>query len=108
MKLELNIQPLNTWINIKNEPLIISGPCSAETEDQLLSTAHLLKATGKVSILRAGIWKKSVNEIDMVHRKISCTMCSNLLLACRCQPLRRNLALPRNEKLNSHRNSSSV
>ena len=57
MKLELNIQPLNTWINIKNEPLLISGPCSAETEDQLLSTAHLLKATGKESILRAGIWK---------------------------------------------------
>jgi chorismate mutase len=57
MKLELNIQPLNTWINIKNEPLLISGPCSAETEDQLLSTAHLLKATGKVSVLRAGIWK---------------------------------------------------
>ena len=57
MKLELNIQPLDSWINIKNEPLIISGPCSAETEDQLLSTAHLLKATGKVSILRAGIWK---------------------------------------------------
>lgn len=57
MKLQLNIQPLNSWINIKNEPLIISGPCSAETEDQLLSTAHLLAATGKVSVLRAGIWK---------------------------------------------------
>ena len=57
MKLELNIQPINTWININNEPLLISGPCSAETEDQLLSTAHLLKATGKVSVLRAGIWK---------------------------------------------------
>lgn len=57
MKLELNIQPLSTWIDIKNEPLLISGPCSAETEDQLLSTAHLLKATGKVSVLRAGIWK---------------------------------------------------
>lgn len=57
MKLQLNIQPLDSWINIKNEPLIISGPCSAETEDQLLSTAHLLAATGKVSVLRAGIWK---------------------------------------------------
>ncbi|RZK59773.1 MAG: 3-deoxy-7-phosphoheptulonate synthase [Pedobacter sp.] len=57
MKLQLNIQPLDSWINIKNEPLLISGPCSAETEDQLLSTAHLLKATGKVSVLRAGIWK---------------------------------------------------
>lgn len=57
MKLHLNIQPLSSWINLKNEPLIISGPCSAETEDQLLSTAHLLAATGKVSVLRAGIWK---------------------------------------------------
>jgi chorismate mutase len=57
MKLNLTIQPLNTWINVTNEPLIISGPCSAETEEQLLSTAHLLKATGKVSVLRAGIWK---------------------------------------------------
>ncbi|QNK61680.1 bifunctional 3-deoxy-7-phosphoheptulonate synthase/chorismate mutase type II [Pedobacter sp. PAMC26386] len=57
MKLNLNIQPLESWINVKNEPLIISGPCSAETEDQLLSTAHLLAATGKVSVLRAGIWK---------------------------------------------------
>jgi len=38
-------------------PLIISGPCSAETEEQVLETAQLLKATGKVDILRAGIWK---------------------------------------------------
>lgn len=57
MKLNLNIQPLSSWITLKNEPLIISGPCSAETEDQLLATAHLLAATGKVSVLRAGIWK---------------------------------------------------
>lgn len=57
MKLSLNIQPLNSWIDTKNEPLLISGPCSAETEQQLLATAHLLAATGKVSILRAGIWK---------------------------------------------------
>lgn len=57
MKLNLNIQPLSSWINLKNEPLIISGPCSAETEEQLVSTAHLLAATGKVSVLRAGIWK---------------------------------------------------
>ena len=38
-------------------PLIISGPCSAETEEQVLETAHRLKATGKVDMLRAGIWK---------------------------------------------------
>ena len=38
-------------------PLIISGPCSAETEEQVLETATRLAATGKVDVLRAGIWK---------------------------------------------------
>lgn len=38
-------------------PLIISGPCSAETEVQVLETAQRLAATGKVDMLRAGIWK---------------------------------------------------
>ncbi|MGF7080305.1 chorismate mutase [Mucilaginibacter sp. UYCu711] len=57
MKLNLNIQPLSTWITAVNQPLLIAGPCSAETEDQLVATAHLLKATGRVTALRAGIWK---------------------------------------------------
>ena len=57
MKLELNIQPLSSWIKTGSEPLLIAGPCSAETEDQLVATAHLLAKTGKVSALRAGIWK---------------------------------------------------
>lgn len=39
------------------EPLIISGPCSAETEEQLITTAQQLAATNKVHLLRAGIWK---------------------------------------------------
>src|SRR5215218_9308630 len=38
-------------------PLIISGPCSAETEQQVLETATRLANTGKVDMLRAGIWK---------------------------------------------------
>ncbi len=38
-------------------PLIISGPCSAETEEQLLATARRLAATGMVDMLRAGVWK---------------------------------------------------
>ena len=41
----------------KKRPLIISGPCSAETEEQVISTAQRLAATGKVDVLRAGIWK---------------------------------------------------
>ena len=43
-----------TW---NKRPLIISGPCSAETEEQVLETAQRLAATGKVDMLRAGIWK---------------------------------------------------
>jgi chorismate mutase len=38
-------------------PIIISGPCSAETEEQVHKTAERLKATGKIHVLRAGIWK---------------------------------------------------
>lgn len=41
----------------QKRPLIISGPCSAETEEQVLTTAQRLAATGKVNVLRAGIWK---------------------------------------------------
>jgi chorismate mutase len=42
---------------LKKAPLIISGPCSAETEEQVMQTAIRLAATGKVDIMRAGIWK---------------------------------------------------
>lgn len=41
----------------KQRPFVISGPCSAETESQMLTTARMLAATGKVDALRAGIWK---------------------------------------------------
>jgi chorismate mutase len=41
----------------EKRPLIISGPCSAETEEQVLQTAIQLQETGKVDIMRAGIWK---------------------------------------------------
>lgn len=37
-------------------PLLIAGPCSAETEEQVIQTAHQLKAIG-TDIFRAGIWK---------------------------------------------------
>src|SRR5215475_5776516 len=38
-------------------PLIISGPCSAETEEQVIATGQRLAKTGKIDMLRAGIWK---------------------------------------------------
>lgn len=37
-------------------PMLIAGPCSAETEEQVMATAKLLAANG-VKIMRAGIWK---------------------------------------------------
>lgn len=39
-----------------SHPLVIAGPCSAETEEQVLKIAHELKDSD-VSIFRAGIWK---------------------------------------------------
>lgn len=53
---------MNNMKEITNEkwtkrPLIISGPCSAESEEQVIETAVRLKKTDKVDILRAGIWK---------------------------------------------------
>ena len=39
-----------------SHPLLIAGPCSAETEEQVLEIAHKLKDT-TATILRAGIWK---------------------------------------------------
>lgn len=39
-----------------DHPLVIAGPCSAETEEQVLTIAHQLK-NSDVSVFRAGIWK---------------------------------------------------
>lgn len=39
------------------KPLIIAGPCSAESKEQVLATAKALAATSKVDIFRAGVWK---------------------------------------------------
>lgn len=54
-------QTMNAAVNItevfSKRPLIISGPCSAETEQQVVETATRLAKTGKVDMLRAGIWK---------------------------------------------------
>ncbi len=56
MKLDLNIEPKNSWLP-NNNPIIISGPCSVETEEQVLKTAQGVSKSTNVSILRGGIWK---------------------------------------------------
>ncbi|MCC6601473.1 MAG: bifunctional 3-deoxy-7-phosphoheptulonate synthase/chorismate mutase type II [Crocinitomicaceae bacterium] len=52
-----DIIPLSNWWPGKEKPFLISGPCSVETEEQLLSTARQLAATGGVHLFRGGIWK---------------------------------------------------
>ena len=53
-----NSKELRTWLDdlYINHPLVIAGPCSAETEEQVLKTAHKLKDSD-VNYFRAGIWK---------------------------------------------------
>jgi chorismate mutase len=57
METKLQIEPLENWSIYKGRPLLISGPCSAETEEQTLETARQLAALKKVDVFRAGIWK---------------------------------------------------
>lgn len=52
-------EKMKSIINKKN--ILIAGPCSAETEEQLVETALQLKMTGAVDVLRAGIWKPRTN-----------------------------------------------
>jgi chorismate mutase len=56
MSSKLNVKPLSEWGFDFKKPVIISGPCSAESEEQLLETAQGLADKG-IDVLRAGIWK---------------------------------------------------
>lgn len=54
--MELDLRPIELAGVEKKRPMIIAGPCSAETEQQVMDTAILLANKG-VKIFRAGIWK---------------------------------------------------
>lgn len=54
--MELDILPLQLPGIEPKRPIVIAGPCSAETEEQVLRTAGQLAAKG-IKIFRAGIWK---------------------------------------------------
>ncbi|MBW8332578.1 MAG: chorismate mutase [Prolixibacteraceae bacterium] len=57
MKLELEINPIKHWLPQINNPLIIAGPCSLETEEQAMSTAKLLAKDHRIFVYRGGVWK---------------------------------------------------
>ena len=54
--MELNLTPLNLTGEQEVRPVVIAGPCSAETEEQVMNTASGLAKKG-VKLFRAGIWK---------------------------------------------------
>lgn len=51
-----DLQPITFPGTDPRRPLVIAGPCSAETEEQVMAAAHALAAEG-VHIFRAGVWK---------------------------------------------------
>jgi chorismate mutase len=54
----MNIVDLKDWgLGLNSSPLLITGPCSAETENQVFDTALELKQRNLVHLFRAGVWK---------------------------------------------------
>ncbi|GAA4847235.1 chorismate mutase [Algivirga pacifica] len=53
-----DIRALNEWSVVKNNtPIAIAGPCSAETEEQLMATCKQIKENIDITMFRAGVWK---------------------------------------------------
>jgi chorismate mutase len=57
MVLKLETSGIKEWNGYKGRPFLITGPCSAESEEQVMETALQLKKINEVSIFRAGVWK---------------------------------------------------
>ena len=57
MKANLDVLPLSSWIDTNGKPLIIAGPCSAETEEQVTETVTRIAKEGYAHVIRAGVWK---------------------------------------------------
>jgi len=54
---DLDPRPFAAWGLGLERPLVIAGPCSAESEVQVLATARGIAATGLAQVFRAGVWK---------------------------------------------------
>ncbi len=57
MEVKLKNSLIKDWRGHKGRPFLIAGPCSAETEEQVMETATQLAKIKQVSVYRAGIWK---------------------------------------------------
>lgn len=56
-KPELTLSSNSQWMKQNNRPFVIAGPCSAESEEQVLKTAEAVSKIPYVTTFRAGIWK---------------------------------------------------
>jgi chorismate mutase len=56
-KLSRSLSKISTWLSCDRIPWVIAGPCSAESEQQVISTARALTHSAHVKVFRAGIWK---------------------------------------------------
>lgn len=54
---DIQPEPVHQWLPMEKGLLLVAGPCSVESRDQLTETIQGLAATGKKIIVRAGIWK---------------------------------------------------
>lgn len=54
---QLRIGPAGDWLKGKSGLVVISGPCSAESREQVLQTARELSRIPQVALFRAGVWK---------------------------------------------------
>lgn len=57
MGTDIEIASLSDWIFTDGKPLVIAGPCSAESEEQLLRTAQEIAKIPQVQVFRSGLWK---------------------------------------------------
>lgn len=60
IQLQLEVAPLSTWNLPKYDgtiPIVIAGPCSVETEEQVRTIAEDFKKIGTVHLMRGGVWK---------------------------------------------------
>ncbi len=53
----MQISTLNSWLPTQSQPLIIAGPCGAESYEQVIETAKQLSQLNKISLFRSGVWK---------------------------------------------------
>ena len=64
MSSNIEIAGLKDWFPIGDFPLIISGPCSAESREQLMATAKEIAKIPQIKVLRAGLWKPRTRPGD--------------------------------------------